>query len=81
MAKILYTFIVLMVLMGLHDMWGAEAATYAQCLAACRAGVTAMEAFCRMVPHPTVRALCWGVTLYAGTPSVAMCTGFCANNF
>lgn len=81
MAEMLHVLIVVLVLMGTNDMWGTEAASYAQCAAACRAGVSAMEAFCRCVPHPAVRALCWGVTHYAGTASVAMCTGFCANNF
>ncbi|CAF2744155.1 unnamed protein product [Rotaria sp. Silwood2] len=52
-----------------------------QCMTACRAGVTAMEAFCRLIPHPAIRAGCWAISLYAGTPSVAMCTGFCYNYF
>ncbi|CAF3117209.1 unnamed protein product [Rotaria sp. Silwood2] len=60
---------------------GKASLSLAQCTAACRAGVTAMEAFCRLVPHPATKALCWAVTLYAGTPSVAACTGFCYNNF
>lgn len=55
--------------------------TVGQCTAACRTGVRAMQAFCRVVPHPAVRAACWAVTHYAGTTSVAMCTGFCYNYF
>jgi hypothetical protein len=45
----------------------------AACVAACASGPTATEAFCRVVPHPTVRAACWGV-VFAGK---AACAGFC----
>ena len=56
--------------------------TLGQCVAACTASVDAMAAFCRLVPAPQIRAVCWSVYLYAGsTTSVAMCTGFCYNYF
>ena len=47
--------------------------TLAQCLAACQAGSTAIEAFCRVVVHPAAKAACWGV-VYAGPVA---CSGFC----
>lgn len=49
------------------------AANLATCLSACSAGPRAVEAFCRVIPHPVIRAACWGV-VHAGRPA---CEGFC----
>lgn len=43
------------------------------CLAACARGTTAIQAFCRTIPAPQVRAPCWAVQ-FAGP---AACNGFC----
>ena len=43
------------------------------CLLACSEGTAAIQAFCRTIPLPRVRAACWAVQ-FAG---VAACDGFC----
>ncbi len=47
-------------------------ATYQQCENACKAGIVAIEAFCRVVPDPRVRAACWAARF-----STPVCIGFC----
>jgi hypothetical protein len=48
-----------------------------QCIAACKAGPDSIEAFCRSLPDPRLRAGCWAVVL-AGEVA---CTGWCYLNF
>uniref|UniRef100_A0A7M5WJ28 Cnidarian restricted protein n=1 Tax=Clytia hemisphaerica TaxID=252671 RepID=A0A7M5WJ28_9CNID len=43
------------------------------CLAACAEGTVAIQAFCRSVPVPAIRAACWAVQ-FAGP---VVCDGFC----
>jgi hypothetical protein len=43
-----------------------------QCLNVCNQGRTAIENFCRSLPDPRIRALCW-----AARWTVPACTGFC----
>lgn len=43
------------------------------CLRACRGGAASRQAFCRTIPHPAIRAACWGVVF----ASYAGCAGFC----
>ena len=43
------------------------------CLAACAEGTAAIQAFCRTIPLPRVRAACWAVQF----ASVPACNGFC----
>merc|ERR1711874_407736 len=52
-------------------------ANKAACLVACARGTAAIQAFCRVIPHPAVRAACWAVQ-FAGP---VICRGFCYNNF
>ena len=47
--------------------------TYSQCIAACEAGVAAMEVFCRFIVHPVVAKACWKAAY--GGPTV--CVNFC----
>jgi hypothetical protein len=47
--------------------------TYSQCIAACEAGVAAMEVFCRFILSPVVSQACWKAA-YAGP---AACVNFC----
>lgn len=48
-----------------------------KCLKACDMGEKAMKKFCRGLPSPKLRALCWSVVLL----EPAVCKGFCYNNF
>lgn len=48
-----------------------------QCIAACKAGPDSIEAFCRSLPDPRLRAGCWAVVL-AGEVA---CMGWCYLNF
>lgn len=50
----------------------------AQCKAACRAGSTAMERVCRVIPFPHIRAICWGIAAGVRTPAgMRACIVFC----
>jgi len=80
MIGVLCILIALTILIGSNNMQTVDATSYAEYPAACRADITAMEAFCRCMTHPAIRALCRNVTYYAGTVNVTMCTEFCANN-
>ena len=51
--------------------------TLGRCLNACAQGEKAINAFCRTVPHPYVKAACWTVSL-ADYP---VCAGFCYNYY
>jgi RHS repeat-associated protein len=46
--------------------------TLKDCLNACAKGITAIEAFCRSLPDPRARAICW-----ANRWSKPLCQGFC----
>lgn len=73
---------ILSLLIGLLLLLPANALTRTQCQAACRSGVAAMEKFCRLVPHPAVRAGCWAVVPLAKTPgAITACTNWCAYAF
>lgn len=43
-----------------------------RCLKACKAGIEAIENFCRSLPDPEVRAACWAARFNTLT-----CIGFC----
>ncbi len=50
----------------------------AQCRAACQRGADAVERFCRLIPEPRIRALCWGAAAAVETPiGLRACTSFC----
>ena len=55
----------------------ADPAQLRACLMACKAGPSAIEDFCRGLPDPKMRALCWAV-VFAGE---AGCAGFCYARF
>lgn len=47
--------------------------SYAQCVAACRAGVKAIERFCALIPHPIIKASCYAMRL----KGPVACTNWC----
>ncbi len=51
MIGVLCILIALTILIGSNNMQTVDATSYAEYPAACRAGVTAMEAFCRCMPE------------------------------
>ncbi len=57
---------------------GAEANNLAKCRAACRGGPQSMERFCRIIPHPVLRASCWGLAVALKTQGGQMaCANWC----
>jgi hypothetical protein len=59
--------------LGEDDCELAPEQTYAQCVAACNAGVAAIERFCFTIPHPVVKASC--LAMRFGGPVV--CANWC----
>ncbi|KAI1706522.1 hypothetical protein DdX_12982 [Ditylenchus destructor] len=56
--------------------------SYAQCAAACKAGVRAMESFCRLIPQPAVRSACWSASTMLRTgKGLQPCINFCLASF
>ncbi|PGH27196.1 hypothetical protein AJ80_01153 [Polytolypa hystricis UAMH7299] len=56
----------------------ARGPSKAECKAACKKGSDAVEKICRRVPHPAVRALCWGAAVAAQTQAgQKTCVVFC----
>lgn len=51
----------------------ASAATLNSCLSACSKGTSAIQAFCRSIRDPRIKAGCWAVQ-FASRPA---CNGFC----
>ncbi|KAK4161373.1 hypothetical protein QBC43DRAFT_243806 [Cladorrhinum sp. PSN259] len=50
----------------------------AECTIACEGGEAAMNAFCRIVPHPALRAACWGLAVALGSPAgLTACANWC----
>lgn len=47
--------------------------TLSQCLTACTLGTAAIEAFCRIILNPVIRAACWGVV----NQGPQACANFC----
>ena len=52
---------------------GGDPGQLAACVAACEEGIEATEEFCRSLPEPRARALCWATALLGG----AACNGTC----
>lgn len=53
------------------------AASYSECVAACRNGQLAMEQFCQGLPDPRMRATCW----VAAKAGVIACINWCNWHF
>lgn len=51
---------------------GVSSENKQQCLDACQKGIEAIEAFCRAIPDPRIRAACWGARF-----SLNACIGVC----
>ena len=47
------------------------------CIAGCEGGTDAIQAFCRLLPNPALKAGCWAAS-YAGKQ---VCKGWCLWNF
>lgn len=66
--KFVFVFICCLLLISM-----AESSRLSRCLSACNKGTKAIQAFCRTVPLPQIRAICWGYQ-FAGPTA---CRGFC----
>ncbi|KAK3986817.1 hypothetical protein QBC44DRAFT_401666 [Cladorrhinum sp. PSN332] len=52
--------------------------TLAECRIACEGGQEIMERFCRIIPHPALRAACWGLAVALDTRAgQTACANWC----